>query len=349
MGSSAKRKKEKAKDFQKAKLKVGKAKPKASNATDTSFRAKSIVLKQQSLSANAPTSTDLFSHQLSLLSSKTDSQRRDALASIINILASYKTVDASYLSRPAIDIITKARPLLIDASKAIRSSTLEVLKLLPIKEVERNIQAIQIYVHIGLTHMAADIRMSTLDVLDWLLKAAGDATVSCSGGWSGTIKRLSGVLGWQSEVTTGRGNVGVPVTQKGWTNVPRTKLEDTKLRARQISSLANLLETGLQSPDPETLTTLRQRQAALAFPLWNMHAQLMGNTPNPFVHLDLFAEAEATKDDDSVVIVDWLGRQNVLRSTHASGIIKGISDAKKEGGEIGRAARSVERVIKDHT
>lgn len=39
-GASAKRKKEKAKDFQKPKLKVGKAKPKASNATDTSFRAK---------------------------------------------------------------------------------------------------------------------------------------------------------------------------------------------------------------------------------------------------------------------------------------------------------------------
>jgi len=40
MGSSAKRKKEKAKDFAKPKLKVGKTKPKATNATDTSFRAK---------------------------------------------------------------------------------------------------------------------------------------------------------------------------------------------------------------------------------------------------------------------------------------------------------------------
>lgn len=40
MGSSAKRKKEKKQDFQKPKLKVGKTKPKASNLTDTSFRAK---------------------------------------------------------------------------------------------------------------------------------------------------------------------------------------------------------------------------------------------------------------------------------------------------------------------
>ena len=45
MGSSAKKKKEKKQDFQKAKLKVGKARPKNTNATDTSFSAKSIVLK----------------------------------------------------------------------------------------------------------------------------------------------------------------------------------------------------------------------------------------------------------------------------------------------------------------
>lgn len=40
MGSSAKRKKEKKKDFQKVKLKVGKTKAKADNFTNTSFKAK---------------------------------------------------------------------------------------------------------------------------------------------------------------------------------------------------------------------------------------------------------------------------------------------------------------------
>lgn len=43
MGSSDKKKKEKKKDFQKPKLKVGKAKQKAANFTDTSFRSKGIV------------------------------------------------------------------------------------------------------------------------------------------------------------------------------------------------------------------------------------------------------------------------------------------------------------------
>lgn len=40
MGSSTRKKRDKKKDFQKVKLKVGKTAPKASNFTDTSFRAK---------------------------------------------------------------------------------------------------------------------------------------------------------------------------------------------------------------------------------------------------------------------------------------------------------------------
>ena len=44
MGSSTKKKKEKKKDFQKPKLKVGKAKTKAANFTDTSFKSKGIYV-----------------------------------------------------------------------------------------------------------------------------------------------------------------------------------------------------------------------------------------------------------------------------------------------------------------
>ena len=43
MGSSAKKKAEKKKDFKKQSFKVGKQKPKASNLTDTSFRSKGIA------------------------------------------------------------------------------------------------------------------------------------------------------------------------------------------------------------------------------------------------------------------------------------------------------------------
>lgn len=50
MGSSNKKKKEKLKDFQKPKLKVGKTKAKASNFTNTSFKSKGAILFSLSLS-----------------------------------------------------------------------------------------------------------------------------------------------------------------------------------------------------------------------------------------------------------------------------------------------------------
>ncbi|TKX24189.1 hypothetical protein C1H76_3600 [Elsinoe australis] len=347
-GASAKRKKEKAKDFQKPKLKVGKAKPKASNATDTSFRAKSITLKQQSLSTSAPSASNQFAHQLSLLSSKTDSQRRDALSSLVNTLASSKVADPSELPQPAVTIITKARPLLIDASKSIRASTLELLKLVPTQEVVRNIETIQIYVHIGLTHMVSDIRMTTLDVLDWLLQVAGEATVSCAGGWTGTLKRLVGVLGWQSTGGPPNQNGNAPASQQGWSNTPRTKLEDTKLRARQISTLSLLLNAGLRSPNADELVLRERQRAVQLFPLQDTNAHMLPRTPNPFGYLSLFSDAEDLTDEEGHVVADWAGRMIKLRDAYIHGIEQGVSVAKKEGGEIGRAAMSVEKAVKIH-
>lgn len=52
MGSSTKKKKEKKKDFQKPKLKVGKAKAKPANFTDTSFKSKGSTTV---VAANQPT------------------------------------------------------------------------------------------------------------------------------------------------------------------------------------------------------------------------------------------------------------------------------------------------------
>ena len=55
MGSSARKKKEKKKDFQKAKLKVGKERPKGTNFTDTSFRSKGILFLSDEKSLNQET------------------------------------------------------------------------------------------------------------------------------------------------------------------------------------------------------------------------------------------------------------------------------------------------------
>ncbi|KAJ3498984.1 hypothetical protein NLG97_g689 [Lecanicillium saksenae] len=103
MGSSMKKKKEKAKDFQKTKLKVGKTKAKASNFTDTSFKSKAIVMGHQSLSTEAPDVVQQFKHNLSLASSsRSDKQRKDALAYLTSQLALEPPVNPRDACPPAI-------------------------------------------------------------------------------------------------------------------------------------------------------------------------------------------------------------------------------------------------------
>ncbi|GAM89616.1 hypothetical protein ANO11243_076550 [Dothideomycetidae sp. 11243] len=333
MGSSAKRKKEKAADFKKAKLKVGKTKPKAGNATDTSFRARAIVVGQQSLTADAPSATSQFSHSLSLLTSKSDSQRRDALASLTNALTA---ATATATAQPAVTIILKCRPLLIDASRSVRSGALNLLRALPPSEVEAHASDILIYAHIGLTHMAADIRAAALDTLEWLLGTAGEGTVSCTGGWTGSLRRLTSVLGWTTVAAAADNKI------KGWTTAARTKIDDVKLRSRQIGALALLLDAGLQTDRRET-QALNPAQAC-CFPLWDLSAHRMPTKPDPYAYLGLFAEPvnatpiEATQDAQN-------SRAEALKTRFEEGIQRGVAEARKEGGEIGRAARSVERAL----
>jgi len=126
MGSSQKKKREKQKDFQKSKLKVGKSRPKASNYTDTSFRSKAIVINQQSLKTDAPSSSTQFSHHISLLSSKSDVQRRESLAHLTTAIAS-RPVDVP-LPQPVSLILPSVLPLFLDGSNAVRSQLLKLLR-----------------------------------------------------------------------------------------------------------------------------------------------------------------------------------------------------------------------------
>ncbi|KDN43941.1 hypothetical protein K437DRAFT_143603 [Tilletiaria anomala UBC 951] len=94
MTKSAKRKAARQADFQKAKLKLGKGKQAANNATDTSFRAKSIALPQQSINLDRSQAyTTRRGQTLNDLSVQTKHHspaiKKDALEGIKELLVSY--------------------------------------------------------------------------------------------------------------------------------------------------------------------------------------------------------------------------------------------------------------------
>ncbi|KAL2269500.1 hypothetical protein VTJ83DRAFT_1684 [Remersonia thermophila] len=326
MGSSTKKKKEKKKDFQKPKLKVGKAKAKPSNFTDTSFKAKSIVVNQQTLVSEFSDPTEQFKQQLSVaVNAKADNQRRDALAYLTNQLSSAPAVNP--VGTPA--ILTRLLPLLSDSSSSVRTQLLKLFRALPPAEVRPQVEKVLMYVRGGMAHLSQDIRSDTLNVLDWLLDAAGDEVVSCPGGWLKTLNSFSSMLGWNP-------TVGSAVNNKGWTSAPRTATIATRkgpeVQSRQIQVLAKFLQIGFR---PEEKVVFDEKA------YWDNIYRLPA-VPSPFAHLNLFG---VPRDEDSEMYPDRASRQRVFDAKWRAAISAGMEAAKKEGGTVGRAAAQLERAL----
>ncbi|KAL2020968.1 hypothetical protein VTK56DRAFT_7742 [Thermocarpiscus australiensis] len=325
MGSSNKKKKEKKKDFQKPKLKVGKAKPKPSNFTDTSFKSKSIVVNQQALAADGSDPAEQFKQNLSLaISAKSDSQRRDALAYITNHLS------ASPPSNPVgtSGVLTKVLPLMSDGSALVRTQLLKLFRALPPSGIGPHAEKILMYIRGAMTHLSNDIRTDALNVLEWLLEVAGDETVSCPGGWLKTLNSFSSMLGWNP-------SVGSAMSSKGWTSAPKATLGTKKgpeAQARQLQVLAKFLQAGFRPESPVSYNP----QA-----YWDNIYRLPG-MPNPFAYLNLFG---TPRDEDSEIYPDRMSRQRVFDAKWRAVITAGMSDAKKEGGTVGRAAATLDRAL----
>ncbi|KAM3416110.1 hypothetical protein BST61_g9591 [Cercospora zeina] len=332
MGSSAKKKKEKKADFAKPKLKVGKARPKNTNATDTSFSAKSIVLKQQSLSEGTRDAAALFHHNLSLLSSRNETQRRDALTYLITAVAA---APSGNLPKPASDVLAKISPLILDGNSTVRGQVLKLLKLLPAGQLG-NLEQTVLYTRAGLSHLSNDIRLTALDVLDWLLETNGQAVVGQAGGWVKTLQTFQNLLSWQG---TSSG-----VVQNGNWSATKTKtnLGSNKLLVHQLSTLARFINTGLIRPPPDLKA--EARRAAALFPLCQTDAHLLSTKSNPFGYLNLFG---APRDLESEVYDDPEERMNVFLELNLHGAFQfGVQEAKGEGGEVGRAASAVDKALR---
>ncbi|KFY44689.1 hypothetical protein V495_03308 [Pseudogymnoascus sp. VKM F-4514 (FW-929)] len=347
MGSSARKKAEKKKDFKKPKLRVGKAKAKPDNFTDTSFKSRSITVNQQSLTTTAPSSVIQFEHYVSLASSsKSDAQRRDALSYLITQVSS-QPVNAPIPVSAAI-ILPKFLPLILDGAQSVRTQLLKFLRLLPAKDVGDLAERALLYIRAGMTHLAVEIRNDALSVLEWLVETAPEAVVSCPGGWRRldevvrtapeavvscpggwvkTLKAFMSMMGWATSVGSTKWSAAAKVTfGKGGKSFPR-----------QITVLAQFLKAGLSRMDTE-----ESFQRGSCFPLWDADIHVISAQASPFAHLNLFGPG---RDEEGEMYTERESRQRVFHLRFHSAVNKGIESAKKEGGEMGRAGAILGKVV----
>ncbi|KAG7116493.1 Pre-rRNA-processing protein IPI1 like [Verticillium longisporum] len=299
------KKKEKAKDFQ---LKVGKAKAKPANFTDTSFKSKSISMGQQSLSTEAPETAAQFKHSLSLATtSRSEKTRREALANLTTQVASGSNPIGTAT------VLAKVLPLISDAAGPVRLQLLKLMQELPEGEIRNHAERCVMYVRAGMTHLSVDISNDALSVLDWLLTVAPDETVSCPGGWVKTINSFCALMGWSVSAA------------KGWTAAPKAglKAKDAESRTRQFNVLTKLVGVGLKAE-----ASLQRNANAY----WDSIYRVP-RTPHAFAYLNLFG---SRRDEEAEMYEDRESRQRVFNRRFEASFAKGIEQAKKEGGRTGR-------------
>ena len=179
-----------------------------------------------------------------------------------------------------------------------------------------------------MTHLATEIRLFGLDVLEWLLQVAGDEVVSCAGGWVKMLKCFLSLLGWQSEASS------------KWSTARSYGKADSKMQVRQISVLTSFLRTGLSHT--QSVTTIDTN--ANDFPLWHTQHHMMSERSNVYAHLNLFG---APRDEEAEMYEDREDRQRVFHDRAEAAVIAGLEEATKAGGELGRVGAQLRKVTKE--
>ncbi|KAF7436898.1 hypothetical protein PC9H_003732 [Pleurotus ostreatus] len=186
MPKSAKKRKEKAADFSKAKLKLGKGKQTPSNVIDTSFKARSIALPNQSISrekdVNVPTTRknlsigDLVTH----LKHYNPGIRRDALSSMRELLDAHWEVLESSLP-PLLNACVR---LIADEDASVRKSLYQFLSWLLPRIPQENLIAhasvLLLFTTSAQTHIFPEIRLDAVRIVDLLLENIPEIVVQ---GW----------------------------------------------------------------------------------------------------------------------------------------------------------------------
>ena len=282
---------------------------------------KAIALGQQSLTTAAPSANTQFTHHLSLLTSRSDNQRQESLSYLTSSIAPQH----KHLPQPVALLLPKLLPLTLDGSNGVRAQLVKLLQNLTPEDIRDQMEKISLYIRAGITHLATDIRNTALEILEWALEINGEELVSCPGGWVKTLKTILTALAWSEEATiSGWTSSRAIVGRSGSKSLPRT-----------LGLLAALLRAGL-IPRPSPEAQLHR------FPLSYVEYRMPPCQSNTYGYLNLFGPA---KDQDSQGYENIEDRRRIFRLIFESRVVKGALAARREGGDVGRAAAAVTKAL----
>ncbi|KAI4881546.1 hypothetical protein NFI96_014884 [Prochilodus magdalenae] len=160
-------------DFHKVKLKLGKKKPKAENATDVNFRSKGIHLPEQlKRDDGGPTTHRQLSIKdlLSQLHHYNSSVKQGALVGLRELLSAHP----SLVEQHASVVLTEVAALFTDKDAVVRAAAVRLLRFvaqcIPAERVAPFFPLLSAHLTCAMTHISAGIQEDALRVLDVLLE-----------------------------------------------------------------------------------------------------------------------------------------------------------------------------------
>lgn len=187
MPKSAKRRKDKAADFTKAKLKLGKGKQVASNAIDTSFKARSIALPSQSITKDRDDDTPTTKRRLTFdeLVAHTKhygvATRKDALAGFRELFETHPHI----INESLTTLFNSCVRLIGDEDAGVRKALLSFFTWLfpriPKEQLIPHAPTLLLFTSSAQTHIFPEIRIDAIKVLDLLLIYIPEPVIS---GWN---------------------------------------------------------------------------------------------------------------------------------------------------------------------
>ncbi|KAL5519515.1 IPI1 [Sanghuangporus vaninii] len=298
MTKSTKRKKEKASDFTKPKLKLGKGKKPATNAVDTSFKARSIALPQQSITVANEISVPTTKRKLTLDALLTHLKhygagvRKDALQGLQELLGEHPVLIQQNLSR----LVNSCVRLISDEDASVRRALhaflSRLLPRIPKDHLVPHAATLLLFTASAQSHIFLEIRLDAIRLLDLFLELIPEQVVS--GFWDNWVggtrashgrKLLDGYLsllnvGTRFSEDEGKG-IGASSSMTGQSMQSTTSINlSTAAKTSVLKSLSKFLHHAIERPTQER-SVEDDDQTRESFPLWYLSGSF--NSQEAFV------------------------------------------------------------------
>lgn len=341
---SKRKKAEKAKDFAKKKLKVGKTAAKADNHTDTSFKSKTISLPKQGLTRKNDTDSQEpdLAHHLSLTKHHANTTRKEVLNFIELHLPSNPTMYKN--------ILMATIPMVHDQSQMVRTALVSLLEKCAEKQpglLELHLRSTVLFIHSAMTHIQPDIRNNSSKFLQVLLNHASAALVKSY--FVKTMKSYFNVLSWT--LSDDKKSLSLAVTTSSSVGGSTKKARISHLAVLKQFLTKALFEEKRDDDNDEGIISVHPMTERYLIPT---------DIPQPYEPLNLFVTVGharldpstkglkeiddgtfSVKDLDTISAEDLLTRRKVTMDVFYQPMVKNLQSLITEGGEVGKEANGI--------